>query len=418
MKRITVNSYIMSRLNLFYILSIFIASTIFSCEEEQHSPINKGGDLPEQVTNVKVISTPGGADLVYTLPNSKDLSYIEAIVNTPEGNTLNFKSSTYRDTISITGLATENVQEVLLYSVSKSGLKSQPLLVDINPLTPPYMKVFQTLTLENGLGGVDVKYKNETGDILAVSIGRIIDGEFIEDDTYYSNKKDGRYLFWGYEPIPQQFGVYIRDRWDHYSDTLYANITPTLEIMFDKSNFKAIRLENDSKFLTGKYELPQNMWDGRWSEDYNNPYTDGGTNWSHGKFLEDSELGKPAAFTIDLGQLCCISRIRFNHYWRFENDSPKKYEVYGFMDYGGDYIQYTDGAWHNWELLATVENVKPSSIGGNSNEDAESWEAGNIVTFSPPVAGVRYIRIKAIESWNGKRNLDFAEVTVYGQEIQ
>ncbi|CAK7048830.1 MAG: hypothetical protein PARBA_01702 [Parabacteroides sp.] len=417
MKKIGIHLYTNKKLSYLYILSILFATTFIGCDDKQHGPINKGGDVPGQVTNVQIIPTPGGADLVYSLPEDKELSYIEAVVNTPEGNTFNFKSSVYRDTISIEGLATKNEQEVLLYSVNKSGIKSEPLSVYIEPLTPPYMKVLETLTLQDGLGGVDVRYDNETGAELALFIGRVIDGQFIEEDSYYSDKKEGRILFWGYEAESQKFGVFIRDRWDHYSDTLYADVTPILEIMFDKKKFKAIRLQYDSELKTG-YEKPENMWDGYWSEDYKNPYTGGGTNWSHGAFYENTASNDPGSVTIDLGQMVNISRVRFNHYWTFDNNAPKKYELYGLLDYDEDNIPYTIGAWHNWTLLAEVENVKPSTIGGKPEDDAASWEAGDITLLTPPSDAVRYIRIKSVESWNGKRTIDFAEVSVYGQPIQ
>lgn len=417
MKKIGIHLYTNKKLSYLYILSILFATTFIGCDDKQHGPINKGGDVPGQVTNVQIIPTPGGADLVYSLPEDKELSYIEAVVNTPEGNTFNFKSSVYRDTISIEGLATKNEQEVLLYSVNKSGIKSEPLSVYIEPLTPPYMKVLETLTLQDGLGGVDVRYDNETGAELALFIGRVIDGQFIEEDSYYSDKKEGRILFWGYEAESQKFGVFIRDRWDHYSDTLYADVTPILEIMFDKKKFKAIRLQYDSELKTG-YEKPENMWDGYWSEDYKNPYTGGGTNWSHGAFYENTASNDPGSVTIDLGQMVNISRVRFNHYWTFDNNAPKKYELYGLLDYDEDNIPYTIGAWHNWTLLAKVENVKPSTIGGKPEDDAASWEAGDITLLTPPSDAVRYIRIKSVESWNGKRTIDFAEVSVYGQPIQ
>ncbi|WP_459188180.1 DUF4959 domain-containing protein [Parabacteroides sp. APC149_11_2_Y6] len=418
MKKISIHLYTNKTLSYLYILSVLLATTFISCDDKQHGPINEGGDVPSQVTDVQIIPTPGGADLVYSLPEDRELSYIEAIVNTPEGNIFNFKSSVYRDTISITGLATEKKQEVLLYSVNKSGIKSEPLSVNIEPLTPPYMKVLETLTLQDGLGGVDVRYDNETGAELAFFIGRVIDGQFIEEDSYYSNKKEGRVLFWGYEAEPQKFGIFIRDRWDHYSDTVYADITPILEIMFDKSKFKAVRLQHDSEHKTSAYEKPENLWDGHWSEDFQNPYTDGGTNWSHGAFYENTTLNESGAVTIDLGQLVNISRVRFNHYWTFDNHAPKKYELYGLLDYDENNIQYNMGAWHNWTLLAEIENVKPSTIGGTPEDDATSWEAGDIALLTPPSEAVRYIRIKSVESWNGKMTLDLAEITVYGQPIQ
>lgn len=418
MKKIMIEILKLCKMNNHFLLYVLFALSVVSCKEEINSPIEKAGKVPDQVSDVHVTPTPGGADLVYSLPENPDLLYIEAVVNTPEGHKLDFISSVYKDTISIKGLATIKPQKVLLYSVTKSGMKSIPLAIDINPLVPPYQQVFQSLSIGNGLGGVDVKYLNESGADLAFFLGRVADGKFIDDKSYYSNKINGNILFWGYEARQQKFGVYIRDRWDHYSDTIYADVTPVLEILIDKSKFKAINLQNDSQYSTAWNEKPENLWDGKWSQDYSQPYTGNGVNWSHGIINGDNIHKVPGALTIDLGQMVNISRICFNHYWRYERDAPKKYEVYGLLNYSDDAVPYDMGAWYNWTLLSTVENVRPSLSGGKLEDDATNWVAGDNVQLTPPSEPVRYIRVKAVESWVGNLNFDLAEITVYGSPVK
>lgn len=395
--------------NFRYILYLVLVLFIVGCSEENHAPIAGGGPTPGQVSNIEIIPTPGGAHLVYTLPNDANLSYVEAIVNTPEGRNFTFKSSFHRDTISVEGLATANQQEVLLYSVSKDEKRSEPVSINIKPLTPPFQKVLETLTLSEGLGGVDVKYLNEGGAELAFYIGRVINGQFVEEDAFYSDRENGRIPFWGYEPTEQKFGVFVRDRWDHYSDTIYADITPTLEIMIDKSKFKAIRLNNDSEHRS--VEKPEYLWDGSWSEDYANPYG----NYKHACVTGDLLTGTPASLTIDMGQAVNISRVRINHYWQFSGAAPRKYELYGLIDYFENNIPVGMGAWHNWTLLAQFENLKPSTTGGTTADDEASWEGGDNAILTTPSEAVRYIRLKGVESWNGRLDIDVAEMTVYGQ---
>lgn len=407
-----------------FLLSFVFVLLLVSCEEEHPTPIGSDDMAPGQVSNVKSIPTPGGADVIYTMPNSANLSYVEAVVNTPEGKVLKFNASAHRDTISVVGLATSVPQEVLLYSVSKSNVKSEPVSITINPQTPPYLAIFESMKIEEGLGGVEVKYQNDSDAEIALYIGRMVDGKFIEDDSHYYDKiKDrnkNRHLFWGYTTEKQTFGVFVRDRWNHYSDTLFGDITPILELMMDKSKFKAVNLQNDSQYKIGQYERFSNLWDGKWSDDYSNPYNGNNPSnpatvyWEHANLAGDEKNAIPGAGTIDMGQEVTISRIVVNHYWQYSGDAPRKYEIYGLIGNNEDNLQHNMGAWHYWTLLAQVEQVKPSTAGGTTEDDEANWEAGDTILLTPPSDPVRYIRIKAIESWNGKLNWDAVEITVYG----
>lgn len=400
-----------------YMLGLLLAILFIGCDEEHPGPIGSDGNAPGQISDIKVIPTPGGADLVYKLPDNDNLSYVEAVVNTPEGKVYKFNASSHRDTISVIGLATTDPQEVLLYSVNRSDVRSEPVSVTIDPLLPPYMAVFKTLAMGKGLGGVDITYLNDTRADLAFFIGRMIDGEFVEEDSYYSDKEDGRYLFWGYKPEKQKFGVFIRDRWDHYSDTLYAEITPLLEVLLEKNKFKAVKLLNDSEYFTTWNQKPENLWDGKWSQDYSNPYDGGGTGWMHGEIKGNKTTRTPGAITIDMGQFANVSRVIVNHYWQYSGAAPRKYEIYGLVDYSQETIPTNLGAWHNWTLLAEAEQARPSATGGSEQDDATYWETGDITMITPPSDGIRYIRIKAVESWDGGQDWDVAEITIYGAPI-
>ncbi|MCY4779150.1 DUF4959 domain-containing protein [Sphingobacterium sp. UT-1RO-CII-1] len=400
-----------------FLLCFVLLFFIFGCKEEFNKPIEAGQEVPGMVQNVHVIPTPGGADLVYDLPSDSHLSYVEALVEISDHEKLNFKSSSYRDTINITGLASTALQEVKLYSVSKSGVRSDPVIVHIEPLTPPYLRVFETMTLSSGLGGVDVRFENQSGSDLAFFLGTINDqGEFEELDSHYTKDIDGRILFWGYPPEEKRFGVYIRDRWNHYSDTSYADIKPVLEVMLDKKKFKGVMLINDTEQSNDYYNNAGNLWDGIWSGAFESPYSGNGNDWRHLSVY--GTLDEPGTFTIDLGQVANISRIRMNHYYPFSQYAPKKYEVYGLVDYTESTLPIGMGAWHNWTLLSEVENVKPSDRGGDAGDDKTSWEAGDIITLNPPSQAIRYIRFKVKESWDGRENISLAEVSVFGQPIE
>lgn len=320
-----VHKYISVFQKAVYSTLVFLIA-LTSCDKEINSGITKEDAVPGLVSNIKVEPTPGGAILTYNLPNDENLSYVEAVVKKPEGKTVNFLSSSFRDTISVVGLGTTAEQEVLLYSVSRGGMKSEPVSVKIHPLTPPHIAVLADLTLSEGLGGVSVNYTNEGGADLAFYFGIVENGKFVEKDIKYSDVVNGRLLFWGYPPEEQEFALYVRDRWDHYSDTVYARVTPLEEVMLDKSKFKALQLQYDGTYQTDTYQRPENLWDGAWSTDYTNPFTP--ANWRHGAVNQQAD-GSPAALTIDLGEYVNISRIRINHYWKYNTNEGGHPEVDG-----------------------------------------------------------------------------------------
>lgn len=88
------------------------------------------------------------------------------------------------------------------------------------------------------------------------------------------------------------------------------------------------------------------------------------------------------------------------------------------VDYNENTVPYSYGEWTYWTLLAQMENVRPSNIGGSAADDALAWQEGDTQLFTPPTEPVRYIRIKAIEAWSGLKEFDFAEITVYGQPVK
>ena len=101
---------------------------------------------------------PGGADITYSVPEDKDLLYVEADISVPSGRTFNVKSSSYGNVIEIRGLASTDPQQVMLYSVNKGGVRSEGCPVTINPLTPPYMNVYASLKMKADFGGVNVSF--------------------------------------------------------------------------------------------------------------------------------------------------------------------------------------------------------------------------------------------------------------------
>jgi hypothetical protein len=366
------------------------------------------GEVGAPVSNVMVKNTAGGAILTFDLPKDPNLQYVLAEVPVKNGKIASYKSSAYNDRIEIIGLPDEMVRKVKLYVVSKSEKKSNPLEVDIKPLRPPYQQVFNTIAYQADFGGVNVKYDNPTGADLAIMLETNDNGIWKPFNGYYSFLKEGNYTFRGMVAEPTKFALYIRDRWDNSSDTAYFSLTPLYEKMLDKSLFKDLTLPGDAPIYTTEWNIAKRfIWDGNWSSDFNNPYG----NWLNVSTNAPND-GQPTHITFDLGAKAKLSRFRINHYYRYIDRGMRKYEIWGRTD------APKDGSWDGWVKMISYEQKKPSGLPGESYtaEDAEAWLRGDNGDFSSDLPPVRYIRIKCFENWVGTTNLNFAEITFWGDD--
>lgn len=305
-------------------------------------------------------SYAGGADITYSVPEDKDLLYVEADVAVPGGRTFNVKSSSYGNVIEIRGLASTDPQQVILYSVNKGGVRSEGYPVTINPLTPPYMDVYNSLKMKEDFGGVNISFANESNASLAIVLSYLDEksNEYLEYDTYYTEESDGKYSFRGMENETRKFGLYIRDRWDNISPMVEAELTPLYEEMIDKSKFKAITGiqgdgDGDGNYpTTDSQSDPKHMWNGVWPTSLND--------YGDYKMFYLKTYDRQVSFTFDIGQAVQLSRLRFNYYYKWTYMDPKEYEVYGCTELTDDMY---DGDWSKWTLLAHCTFNKPSGLG-------------------------------------------------------
>ncbi|MDD3038017.1 DUF5000 domain-containing lipoprotein [Bacteroides sp.] len=410
-----INTLLQMKLIFRCICTVVSLLFLISCEEETHQPISSDGSEPAIVTVTSVESLPGGANIIYTLPQDRNFMYVIAEVTEPDGKKLTFNSSSYTGNIKILGLGTAESHEVKLYSVSKGNVKSEPVIVPIAPLTPPYISVLESLKYRETFGGVNIQFVNELRAECSITLGVINDKKgFEEYGTAYVRDALGNYSWHGLENKETKFGLYIRDRWNHYSDTIQFTLTPLFEEEIDKSTFKAYRLPGDGPFFSdGGRIVEPNLWDGTWSVDITNPFSP--ALWKpFGTSVDPSDRLKPTHFTIDLGAKRKLSRLRVNHYYPFQNSAPKYFEVWGSED-----TPPSEGSWDGWTKLADMENLKPSGlpVGQIGAGDAEAYAAGTNANFDINLPSVRYIRFRCIESWSGTGHLEFAEVTFYGSNV-
>src|SRR5690606_4782433 len=117
-------------------------------EQEGMAPINQNDPKPAKVTNVEVENLPGGARISYTLPKSDNILYIKAVYEIREGVEQEVKSSYYNRGLIIEGFPDTQEYDVQLYTVSRGDVESEPMTVQVQPLSPPVKEVFKTIEIE------------------------------------------------------------------------------------------------------------------------------------------------------------------------------------------------------------------------------------------------------------------------------
>jgi len=387
------------------LLTAFIA--LASCNEEVPiGPLTKDAPVPLPVSNVVVENLPGKVKLTYDLPNDKNLLYVvaECLI---EGELREAKSSFYENSLMIEGFADTSEYEVKLYSVNRSEQKSEEVSVTVHPLEPPYQTIFSTLNMYEDFGGVTVNFENLSEADIAVSI-------IVKDslgfwnlvDTYYTKSKDGAFSVRGFDPVAMEFGVYVKDRWNHVTDTLIQELTPIFEKHLERSKFYEYYLPTDQTAAWGWYMY--NLWDGVLLHN---------TNIDHPGF-HTAPGGLPQWFTFSMGVKAKLSRFRYyqrGQYMAWQDRNIKKFELWGSND------PNPDGSWDDsWTLLLEGESVKPSGLppGQNSQEDMDLISEGEEFYFPSDAPAVTFIRMKVLETWGGGDHFYIMGVDFWGAEVE
>lgn len=363
-----------------------------ACKEDQIGPMDENDDTPPSpVTNASVENMPGAAQISYELPDDSDLQYVKAVYQINDGTTRETKSSQYNNSLNVVGFGDSQQYNVELYAVDRSENESEPVTVTVEPLTPPVVSVSQSLNVQEDFGGIHVAFNNENeGDIVIFVITKEDNGDWISAGDLYTSQIEGDFNIRGYEAEPRTFGVYVRDRWENYSDTLMVEAVPLFEEELDKTQFKTVHLPGDTEPYSSAW-IMSNLWDNSYSS----------TGWHSTTNIEEGAV-LPMTITMDMGVKAKLSRMktwqRFGggNGFLYEHHNLKHAEIWGSND------PAQDGSFDGWTKLTEFESVKPSGspLGEITNEDVEYASAGEDATFPIDAPPVRYIRFKIIETWS------------------
>lgn len=381
---------------------------LVSCKEESLlQPY--GGDensIPGKVSNVQVENISGGAILKYDLPKDPNLLYVKAVYTSTQGIVKSVSASAYVDSLKISGLGDTLDYSVKLYTISYTEKASEPVEVTITPKTPSVRLVYESLDYFIDFGGFVVSFDNEAKTDVAIYVLRMdstkTEMEFY--DAMYTSSEKGSFPVRGLPNKENTFGIYVRDRYDNMSDTIFFTGIPLREDLMDKKQFKNLLVPGDVQWNFHGGD-PTRAWDDNVSNG----------NYAHTDFPAEF----PHRFTMDLGKEVRLSRFRF---WQrpgddvlYQHGAPKHYKVYGRLDKpeGGSASDPLGG----WTLLMECKSVKPSGLplAQNSSEDIEFAAKGEEFSFPRDISTVRYLRFEMLESWSGMKCSTIGELSFWGE---
>lgn len=395
--------------NLLKFAAISIILILFACDENEHGPLVTDSSIPSVVENVVVTPVNGGLSITYNLPNDSDLLYVKAVYTNSKGEEAEVKTSAFDNVIEILGFGDTTERTVKLYSVDRSENNSEPITVTGKPLTPPVFIIQNQLNITADFGGARFTWENELKTPITIELLTTNEttGQLETVETIYTEQSSAKSSLRGYESVPRLFAAVIRDRYDNFSDTIYAKtpdqlLTPLFEQRLDKTKFGKVVLDNDDN------------WDA-WEGDYWNFFDDEITSIVH----TQGDQPRPSILTVDLGATVTLSR--FTVYQRashetshaYTHGNPKTYTVYGAKELPGQ-----DGDLNDWIMLKECESIKPSGspIGTNTDEDIDHFWAGDEYTFDEPTE-IRYFRFAVHSTWDGAGYINVSEMTFWGNVV-
>ena len=248
-------------------LLLCLSFLLCCCQEEFVGQPPVHSSTPGTISHPEVINTPGGAKIVYKVPDDPDLLLVKAYYKL-NGEMKTVSASLYTDTLNVVGFGSTEPQVVKLCCVDRSGNEGKAVDVTINPLTPPIDMIFQTLTLDRASGGIQLTWKNTTRAYVAIIIyAADKNGELAEADITYTSLSVGRYTVRGFDTTERKFAVKVRDRWGNTSDLKEGTFTPLFEEEVPKEGGKGamkrykLPYDNPTNVSWENFEF-WNMFDG------------------------------------------------------------------------------------------------------------------------------------------------------------
>lgn len=387
------------------LIYFFSLVALFSCQEEKHGPLFVG-DTPNALSQYSIENLPGAAAIKFKLDDPRT-TYVKAIYTLEHGLTREAKASKYDNKLLVDGFAQSREYSVALYAVGKDEQESAPVYITVHPGTPPYQTVLAELDVAADWGGGRVKGANPTSAQLMIGIVKKdpTSGEWVDVEVFFTESQSFNFNFRGQAPVNTEFGVYTRDPWQNFSDTISAVFEPWEEIKLPLThqNFNQIVMTGDA-IGQASYGL-RRLFDGIKSS------------WTDGYYSLASSVW-PKTITIDLLNTYQLSRFK---YWQnlnlyYQSANAKHIRIWGNTTLDPDF--------DNWHLLGEWDDWRPSKRppttlnAGLTEEDLAAAQAGNDFDFPLGIQGVRYIRIETVATWEPRTQVYYPELEFWGRPIE
>ncbi len=378
-----------------------------SCKEDLgwREPIGEDPTKPLPVSSPQVSNLNGKADITYTLPKDPNVLYVLASYTMSNGKKAEVKSAYYSNVVTVEGFSDSREYAVDLYTVSRAGVKSDPVSVNIKPLEAPIWQVLHSVEMADAFGGYNLTAENPTRADVAILI--LKKNEFNEwaidnNKSIYTNISAVESKIRALDTVEYTFPVVVRDRWGNTTDTLFKKVKPMYETEFSKSLFRAFVLPGDAPQVTNGARL-EYAWDNR-------------LGWPYTSFTLQTTGGTgPHTIGFDIGVVAKLSRIWIRPFPEgtryYFLTTMKRFEIWGSAN-----PSLTGAFDASWTLLGSYEVVKPSGLpyGTDNSLDQETAAAGFNWEIDLNAPKVRYIRIRCLENFAGGTAQSINELSVFG----
>lgn len=381
------------------------ALMMVSCSKDLDTkePVDKDPTVPATISGVTVVNGNGKATINYVVPNDPRLLYVKAVYTITNGKQYEVKASYYNNSLLVEGYADTLEHEVKLYSVSRSEVLSEPVIVKIKPLISPIWQVYKSLQWDNAVGGYNLSALNPSKANIRIIVTKPnVFKEYEKDNaqSVYTNNDTILSKVRQLDTNSHRFGFLVMDRWNNKTDTIYHVVKPLYETELPRTNFTEYSLPGDP-ILFGAV---RHAWDTKYG-------------WPACFTQQIAGGNGPHIVTFNTGTLARLSRVWIRPYPEvnptryYYLQSMKRFEIYGSAN------PNPNGALDNsWVKLGSYTITKPSGLpyGVENNLDMQTAVAGWDLDVDLSAPKVKYIRIRCLENWTGGTGLNIDELRVFG----
>ena len=385
-------------------ISIFIFAfpMLWSCSEVRDWSDPADEVAPGPLSNVAVENRNGAVKFTFDLPEDGDLLGAKAVYRFgKDGDWLESYASAYVDTLVIDGFPDTDKREVKLYAIDKSMNLSAPVVVEVEPKTPPVLLIRESMEPGPDFGGVRLAWNNEYNADIAMDLYMEVDGEWQLYGSHYSSKTNGFANFRGLEAVETNFKVTLRDRWDNYAEPLTFTATPAFESYLPGKDENGEELYHRYQWnspTSGNFLYRGdicNTGQTGWSAIYDRVVMSV-SNWlmADDNFLhkftsvagispeslgaEDNTTAFPVYLTVDISKPARLSRFKWYNRYRptgspLAPPTPLSFELWGSLERPKDPEEIGDGGYlANWKYWTAWDFINGSSGEGFKGED--TWK--------------------------------------------